>query len=279
MCGHHAVEESLVRQRWVAGLLFLAVGCAPAAPPADNGVVSDRAPAFQGAQAPEGFTNLFNGRDLSGWRGRPGGGGVFSPYEEAAFTPDERAAKQAEWDANRDEHWSVDTANAEIVSDGHGVHLATERDYTDFEFLVDWKLLEAGGDSGIYLRNYPQVQIWDPDHERSQRSGSDRGSGALWNNNDDNPGKWPLVRADNPIGEWNTMRVKMVDRYVWVWLNGQLTVDGQVLDNFFDRTRPVRPSGSIELQTHGSEVRFRNIAIREIPAAEAQAALAARATE
>jgi hypothetical protein len=44
-----------------------------------------------GAQSPAppaGFTVLFNGQDLSGWRGRPGGGGEFSPYVEAKFTPD-----------------------------------------------------------------------------------------------------------------------------------------------------------------------------------------------
>src|SRR5688572_5371521 len=83
--------------------------------------------------APPGFTALFNGKDLSGWRGRPGGGGVFSPYVEAKFTPQERAAKQSEWNADRDLHWSVDSAKGEIVSDGKGVHLATEKPYGDFE--------------------------------------------------------------------------------------------------------------------------------------------------
>jgi hypothetical protein len=282
--GPQAVKESstkgvvvFMHMRWATGLLILAVGCAPAEPPADT--TGTTAPQAQPAAAPEGFTNLFDGRTLNGWRGRPGGGGVYSPYEEAELSDDERTQQQAEWDANRDEHWSVDLERGEIVSDGHGVHLATAQQYGDFEFLVDWKLMEAGGDSGIYLRNYPQVQIWDPDHERSQRSGSDRGSGALWNNNDDNPGKWPLVKADNPIGEWNTMRVKMVDRYVWVWLNGQQTVDGAVLDNFFDRSKPVRPRGSIELQTHGSEVRFRNVFVREIPPDEAETLRASRQTE
>ena len=65
------------------------------------------------AAPPAGFTVLFNGKDLSGWRGRPGGGGVFSPYVEAKFTPEERAAKQTEWNADRDLHWRVDTATGE----------------------------------------------------------------------------------------------------------------------------------------------------------------------
>ena len=224
--------------------------------------------------APAGFTVLFNGKDLSGWRGRPGGGGVFSPYVEAKFTPEERAAKQAEWNADRDLHWRVDTATGELVSDGHGVHLATERPYGDFELHVDWMLTKPGGDSGVYLRSYPQVQIWDPSSARDKKNGADRGSGGLWNNNPDNPGRWPLARADKPIGEWNTLAVKMVGTRVWVTLNGQAVVIGQVLDNFFDRTQPVLPTGSIELQTHGAEVRFRNIYVREIPKAEGERLLA-----
>jgi hypothetical protein len=225
-------------------------------------------------KAPAGFTNLFNGKDLAGWRGRPGGGGVFSPYVEAKFTPEERSAKQAEWNADRDLHWRVDTAKGELVSDGKGVHLATEKAYGDFEFRVDWMLTQPCGDSGVYLRDYPQVQIWDPACEREQKNGADKGSGGLWNNNPDNPGRFPLVKADKPIGQWNTMTVKMVGTRVWVTLNGQAVVAGQVLDNFFDRTQPVLPTGSIELQTHGSEVRFRNVYVREIPEAEGKKLLA-----
>jgi len=224
--------------------------------------------------APEGFTSLFDGKDLNGWRGRPGGGGVFSPYVEAKFTPEERAAQQKEWNADRDLHWSVDAAKGEIVSDGKGVHLATEKAYGDFELWVDWMLVHPGGDSGIYLRDYPQVQLWDPANAHEAANGADKGSGALWNNNPDNPGKWPLVKADNPIGQWNTLKIKMAGTRVWVTLNGKPTVVGQVLDNFFDRAQPVLPTGSIELQTHGSEVRFRNIYAREIAPAEAKTLLA-----
>ncbi len=212
---------------------------------------------------PEGFTNLFNGKDLTGWRGRQG---TYSPYAEAKLTKEQQAAKQEEWNKDRDKNWSVDVAKGEIVSNGKGVHLTTAKDYGDFELFVDWLMVSPNGDSGIYLRSYPQVQIWDPSNAREKGNGADKGSGALWNNNKDNPGKWPLVLADNPVGRWNTLRVKMVGSKVWVWLNGKQTVDGQILDNYFDRSKPVLPTGPIELQTHGSEIRFRNIYIREIPA-------------
>jgi hypothetical protein len=212
-------------------------------------------------QPPPGFTSLFNGRDLSGWRGREPN---YSPYEQATLTPAELAAKQAAWNAERDLHWRVDTAKGEIVSDGSSPHLATDKDYGDFELYVDWLMVSPGGDSGIYLRSYPQVQIWDPANPRELRNGADKGSGALWNNNADNPGKWPLVRADRPVGQWNTFHIRMVGQKVSIWFNDKLTVDEQVLDNYFDRAKPVLPTGPIELQTHGSEIRFRNIFIKTL---------------
>src|SRR4249920_2139155 len=79
---------------------------------------------------PAGFTALFNGKDLSGWRGRQG---TYSPHAEALLPKEELAAKQAQWNAERDLHWSVDLTKGEIVSDGKSVHLATARDYGDFE--------------------------------------------------------------------------------------------------------------------------------------------------
>jgi Domain of Unknown Function (DUF1080) len=217
-------------------------------------------------QAPPGFTALFNGRDLTAWRGRQPN---YDPRAEAALSQEDRAARQAQWNSERDLHWRVDAAKGEIVSDGKSVHLATIQDYGDFELYVDWLMASHNGDSGIYLRSYPQVQIWDVDNPREVRNGAPRGSGALWNNNADNPGKWPLVKADNPVGTWNTFRIKMIGSRVSVWFNGRQTVDNQVLDNYFDRGQPLVPKGAIELQTHGSEIRFRNIYVREIPAGEA----------
>jgi hypothetical protein len=222
-------------------------------------------------QAPAGFTNLFNGKDLSGWRGRQGD---YNVYTEAALSKDEQAAKQVQWNTDRDLHWRVDPAKGELVSDGHGVFLTTAKDYGDFELFVDWLMVSHNGDSGVYLRDFPQVQVWDPDNPREVGNGAPKGSGGLWNNNPDNPGRWPLVKADNPVGDWNTFKIKMIGTRVWVSLNDKVTVDGQVMDNIYDRAKPVLPRGGIELQTHGSEIRFRNIYVREIPEAEAKAALA-----
>ena len=209
---------------------------------------------------PEGFVALFNGQDFSGWHGL----GHFDPNELKAMSDEERAEKSKNDNADLAEHWQV--RDGMMVNDGHGVYPTTDKDYGDFELHLEWKMLEADGDSGIYLRGSPQVQIWDPNNssEGAIKNGTPKGSGALWNNNLDSPGRFPLVKADRPIGEWNSFRIKMIGDRVTVHFNDQLTVDNAVMHNYFDREGPMFETGPIQLQTHGSEMHFRNIFIREI---------------
>jgi len=211
---------------------------------------------------PSGFTPLFNGTDLAGWRGRP----HLDPAAEAALPAADRTAKQAEWNADLARHWKVE--GGEIVSDGEGVFLTTDRDYGDFELHVEWLLPDACADSGIYLRGNPQVQIWDPDCERDLKHGGDKGSGGLWNNPGDTPGRFPLVRADAPTGQWNTMRIRMQGDRVAVVLNGRLVVDDAPLANFFAKGQPLPATGPIQIQTHGAPMRVRNVCLRELPTLE-----------
>ena len=96
-------------------------------------------------------------------------------------------------------------------------------------------------------------------------NGAPKGSGALWNDVDTNPGKWPLVKADNPVGAWNTFHIKMVGDKVWVKLNDKLVVDGVVLENYWERGKPIYPTGQIELQNHSNPLYFKNIYIKELP--------------
>lgn len=203
---------------------------------------------------PEGFTALFNGKDLTGWKGLVG-----DPKSRAAMKPAELAAAQKEADAKAFEHWKA--ADGVIVFDGKGDSLCTNKDYADFEMYVDWKIEEAG-DSGIYLRGSPQVQIWDYKLRNI-------GSGGLFNN-EKGPAN-PLVLADKPVGEWNTFYIKMVGDKVTVKLNDQLVVDNVVLENYWERDKPIYPSGQIELQNHGNSLYFKNIYLREIKQDEANA--------
>jgi 3-keto-disaccharide hydrolase len=168
---------------------------------------------------PPGFTALFNGKDLSGWK---------NPEMQA-------------------QSWKVQDGALHYTGKG-GRNLATAKNYKDFELWVDWKI-NKGGDSGIYLRGKPQVQIWD----------NKEGSGGLWNNPKGAPGKEPSVVADHKPGEWNTFYIKMVGDKVTVKLNGKTVVNNAVM-----LAGKVPPEGSIELQVHGNPLWFRNVFVREI---------------
>jgi hypothetical protein len=124
--------------------------------------------------------------------------------------------------------------------------------------LVDWKITN-GGDSGIYIRGTPQVQIWDI---ANVEVGAQVGSGGLYNNQQHESKPFQVV--DNPIDEWNTFRIKMIGDRVTVYLNGILVTDNTVLENYWDRSKAIFTKEAIELQAHGEDLGFRNIYVREI---------------
>ena len=206
---------------------------------------------------PKGFKALFNGKDLKGWFGH----GTKDPRTLWKMSPDELKAHQEKTLKDINAHWSVQ--NGELVNDGKGLYLTTKKDYKDFELLLEYKTVPKA-DSGIYLRGVPQVQIWDPTEEAKWKIGADKGSGGLWNNSKGAPGKDPSKRMDRPFGEWNQFRIIMIGEKVTVHLNGEKVVDNVVMENYFDRKIPIFEKGPIQLQTHGGEIRWRNVFIREI---------------
>ena len=219
-------------------------------------------------QPPSGFRALFSGHDLSGWHGM----GHFDPRKLWAMSEEDRAAKRAKDMEDVRAHWRVE--DGAIVNDGHGVYLTTDEDFGDIELMVDYKTV-AKADSGIYLRGNPQVQIWDYTEEGGKWNiGADKGSGGLWNNSAGAAGKDPFVLADNDFGEWNHFRIIQVGDRTTVFLNDHLVVDHAVMENFWDRKNPLWPRGPIQLQTHGGEISWKNIYLREIPAHEAKVMLA-----
>ena len=212
--------------------------------------------------APPGFAALFNGTDLTGWWGAS----TEDPRKYEALTAADFKAKHDASLADIQQHWSVN--NGELVNDGQGLFLTTDKNYGDFELYADYKTVPLA-DSGIYLRGCPQVQIWDTTEKDKFALGADKGSGGLWNNSPGAPGKDPLVKADKPFGQWNRVHVIMTGTRVWVWLNGKQTVNGAVLENYYNRQLAIPPHGPIQLQTHGGEIRWRNVFIREIGSDEA----------
>ncbi|HEX7584977.1 MAG TPA: family 16 glycoside hydrolase [Prolixibacteraceae bacterium] len=199
----------------------------------------------------KGFVSIFNGKDLSGWHGL-----VKNPVVRAKMSKEELAKAQAEADVKMLNNWSV--KDGCIVFNGEGDNLCTQKMYGDFEMLVDWKI-SKNGDSGIYLRGSPQVQIWDTSRVDV---GAQVGSGGLYNNQK-NQSK-PLVLADNAIGDWNTFRIKMVGERVTVYLNGILVVDNVLMENYWDRSIPIFAKDAIELQAHGTNLAFRNVFVKEL---------------
>jgi hypothetical protein len=193
---------------------------------------------------PPGFTALFNGKDLTGWKGL-----VELPQRKKLSGEQlEKAQKAA--DEKYLPHWSA--KNGILVYDGKGQSLQSAKDYSNIELYVDWKI-GPKGDSGIYLRGNPQVQIWD----------NPEGSGGLYNNQK-NPRK-PLKVADKPVGQWNRFHIIMKGDKVTVLLNGEKVVDDTPLENYWERGKPLPEKGPVELQHHGNPLYFKNIYIRELP--------------
>lgn len=213
--------------------------------------------------APEGFTALFNGKDLSGWHGSVRVDRLLKGPQDAV------AKEQAEADEQMRQHWKVE--DGVLVNDGRGTNLATIKHYKNFELLVDWKI-NPKGDSGIYLRGIPQVQIWDSKTLSEKQFGREKnkGSGALWNNKnlDD---KLPLKFADKEPGQWNTFDITMIGDKVTVKLNGEVVADKVALDNLWEPGQPVPERGPIELQYHPNQdgvpdhLYFKNVYIKELP--------------
>jgi 3-keto-disaccharide hydrolase len=210
---------------------------------------------------PEGFTALFNGKDLTNWKGNV-------PINQRKGSQEEMDKRQKAADAKTLPHWTV--TDGILYYDGKGDSLQTVKDYGDFELLIDWKI-EEKGDSGIYLRGQPQVQVWDSDNSPGAR-GDDKhsGSGGLWNNplpkgtDPKSIGKMPLKKADKPVGEWNTFRIIMKGENVTVYLNGELVVDNKPLAPYKAFNDKLPEKGPIELQHHGDKLWFKNIYIKEL---------------
>lgn len=205
-----------------------------------------------------GFVSLFNGKNLDGWKGL-----VANPIVRAKMSAKELAAAQVKADQQMAMDWKVE--DGMIIFDGKGYdNLCTEKQYGDFEMLVDWKLYPgAEPDAGIYLRGTPQVQMWDT---ARVNVGAQVGSGGLYNNQVHM--SKPLKLADQKVGEWNSFIIRMIGERVSVWLNGELVTDNVILENFWDRKQPIFPIEQIELQAHGSKVAYRDIYIKEIPRPE-----------
>ncbi|WP_437200976.1 family 16 glycoside hydrolase [Planctomicrobium sp. SH664] len=230
--------------------LFLFATLAVAAPP----------------EPPKGFRPLFNGENLEGWYGH-------NPHLSVKLKDEKKEENLRKQREEFPLHWKVE--NGELINSGTGPYATTNDEYGDIELLLEYKTVPKA-DSGIYLRGTPQVQIWDWNQKSDPKKPNRNayfGSGGLFNNTPGTLGRDPLMRADRPFGEWNKVRIRQIGPRTWVTLNGQAVVMGAVMENYWDRSQPLPAKGPIMLQTHGGEIRWRNIFVRDIPAKEAESFL------
>ena len=206
---------------------------------------------------PPGFTALFNGKDLTNWQG------MVTVKARKGMTKEQYA--QAVQKANEKlKYWTVQDGILIYKHEKGGENLQTVKDFGNFELYCDWKI-PPKGDSGIYLRGQPQVQIWDSESLTGNLEiDKGVGSGGLWNNPRKTNGQKPLVNADRPVGEWNTFHIVMKGDKVTIHLNGKKIIEEAPLLNYWDKKEPVPERGPIELQQHGNILWFKNIYVKEL---------------
>lgn len=209
------------------------------------------------AMAADGWTVLFDGNDLQAWRG----------YNKEDVAPG----------------WAATDGELQFTpGEGNGGDLITRKQYTDFEFQLDYQLIE-GGNSGIFYLvhevadmpiyfNAPEYQLLHDDWWATEH--------------DEQPIHFTSANYDleapqggqlNPIGEWNTAKIVKRGNTVQHYLNGTMTVEYELhspewtaqyeaskFKNFEGAAYAQANTGSIGLQDHGEFVRFRNLFVKEL---------------
>jgi hypothetical protein len=192
---------------------------------------------------PEGFTALFNGKDLTGWKVNEGG-------------------KMDKWGAEK---------GLLFVQGGGGGWLMTEKEYGDFELRLEFKLPEKGN-SGVALRSpmagdpaYQGMEIQLLDDEWHKKNYKDlrptQLTGSIY---DVVP---PSKDVLKPIGEWNKITIIAKGRQVTIELNGTKIVDANLDDHKdrFDKHPGLKAEkGHLGLQSHDGRVEFRNLYVKPL---------------
>lgn len=229
------------------------------------------------ACAQDGWTSFFTGTNVDGWRSMKS-----DEFPKHGWTI-------------HDGVLTVDAglSKGEIESRSAG-DIITRKRYADFEFTADFKCT-LGCNSGIKIFSQTNLspidkvtgkpavtgsgiglefQILDDAHHPDAKLGhnGDRRIGSLY---DLIPA--PTNKVVMPMGEWNHARILSQGKHVEFWLNGQKTVEfDRGSDDFRARVAASKfkgipnfgewADGHILLQEHGSDVSFRNVKIRELPA-------------
>jgi hypothetical protein len=173
-------------------------------------------------EAKEGFVSLFNGKDLDGWR-----------FGESAPTAE-----------TMPKNWKVEDGVIKL-SGGNSPHLASRREFGDFDVRLQWRAMRDKYNSGFFIRSGREVKA-------NQINLSQSAVGKLMSGAE---GGDPVPELQKPVGEWNDWRVVAVGDRVTFWCNGRRAWE---VGGFKDRR------GYLGLQAEGAPMEFRNIRIKEI---------------
>jgi hypothetical protein len=195
---------------------------------------------------PEGFTALFNGKDLDGWK-------VINSKNKDA--------------------WAAEGGHI-VCKSGGGGYLATEKEYSDFELRCEYKWSKEGGNSGVGLRIPPaggdpayvgmEIQLIDDENWEKVNKfklADYQHTGSIY---DVQPAK---VQANKPIGEWNAVRIVCKGRKVTIEQNGKELVNANLDDyekKFEKHPGLKREAGLIGFQSYNIKLEFRNVFIKEL---------------
>lgn len=170
-----------------------------------------------------GFQPLFNGKDFTGWR--------FSGGKDE--------------DAREAPNWKVKDGVI-LVTGGGSPHLATDKEYADFELQLEWRALRDKYNSGLFIRSGRKVGANQINLAKGAEGGFIGGKVK---------GAKTVPDLQKPAGEWNDWRVRVRGDKVTFWCNGKLA---------WEATGLKQDKGYIGLQAEGAPIEFRNLRIREI---------------
>ena len=206
--------------------------------------------AASAADPDDGFTPLFNGKDLSGWH-------PVNVHPTTFYVRD-----------------------GMIISTGvpTGV-MRSDKHYENFILELEYRHMKPQGNAGLFVWSYPltapgqpftrsiEVQILDGRNSENYTSHGDIFSihGATMKPDRPHPAGWPrslpIERRAKPAGEWNHYRVTASNGSIKLAVNGKEVSGG---------TACVPRKGYICLEAEGSECHFRNIRIKELPSTNAR---------
>jgi len=196
------------------------------------------------AQSPGGFTPIFNGKDLAGWKA-----------------------------TGKADAWAVEDGNI-VCKSGGGGYLLTDKEYGDFELKFSYRWSKEGGNSGIALRTpregdpaYKGMEIqliddegWEKVHK--SKLAPYQHTGSIY---DVQPAKG---QANSPIGEWNHVRVVCKGNDVLIEQNGKDLLKADLADHK-DRAEKNHPGlkrtrGHLGFQSYNIKVEFKDVVVKEL---------------